>query len=327
MMFYRKRGFTLIELLVVIAIVSVLMALLLPAVQQARESARRARCISHLKQFGLAIHNYHEATNALPLQSTFRPGSTFSGFSAHARLLPQLEQGNLYSQIDFSVGFNMQPAICAARIPLFRCPSDPGDGLRVDGGIAFSPTNYGFSIGTWLAIDQQTGTAGDGAFGVNERRTFDSITDGLSNTIGMAEVKSFWPALMDGGQPAGPDAPPPVSPAQIADWGGTFDPDFCHTQWISGRTLQSGVTTTFPPNTIVPFTTNGKVHDVDFTSARFGPGTNRQGYRVVTARSFHPGVANVLLMDCSVRPVSKSVDTGIWRAMGTRSGGEVHGSF
>jgi hypothetical protein len=91
-----------------------------------------------------------------------------------------------------------QPAICGTRIPLFRCPSDPRDGLRPDAGVQFAPTNYGFSIGTWLAIDQLTGTAGDGAFAVNERRTFASVTDGLSSTLAMAEVKTFIPALLDG---------------------------------------------------------------------------------------------------------------------------------
>jgi prepilin-type N-terminal cleavage/methylation domain-containing protein len=322
-----RRGFTLIELLVVIAIISILVALLLPAVQQAREAARRISCLNHLKQLGLAIHNYHESCSALPLQATFRPGSTFSGFSAHARILPWIDQASLYSQIDYNLSFAAQPAICGTRIPLFRCPSDPRDGLRPDAGVQFAPTNYGFSIGTWLAIDQLTGTAGDGAFAVNERRTFASVTDGLSSTLAMAEVKTFIPALLDGGRPVGPFAPPPDLPSEIAAWGGTFDPDYCHTQWISGRTLQSGVTTTFPPNTVVPYQNAGQSYDVDFTSARFGPGTNRQSYRVVTSRSFHTGVACILLLDGSSRTISSSVDRGVWRAIGTRDNADLPGDF
>lgn len=322
-----RRGFTLIELLVVIAIISILVALLLPAVQQAREAARRLSCLNHLKQIGLAVHNYHQSCSALPLQSTFRPGSTFAGFSAHARILPFIEQAGLYSQVDWNLSFAAQPAICATQIPLFRCPSDPRDGLRPDAGVPFAPTNYGFSIGTWLAIDQLTGATGDGAFAVNERRTFASVTDGLSSTLAVAEVKTFVPALLDSGRPAGPFAPPPDQPSEIAGWGGTFDPDYCHTQWISGRTLQSGVTTTFPPNTVVPFQQAGQTFDVDFTSARYGPGTNRQGYRVVTSRSFHKGAACVLLMDGSSRTISSSIDQGVWRSLGTRDNGDLTGDF
>ncbi|MBL8817351.1 MAG: DUF1559 domain-containing protein [Planctomyces sp.] len=236
-------------------------------------------------------------------------------------------QGNLYSQIDYNVGFAAQPAICKTKVPLYRCPSDPNERTRTDAGVEFYPTNYGFSIGTWLAIDQLTGLAGDGVFGVNERRTFASVVDGLSNTIGVAEVRTFVPALLDGGQPVGPGAPPPVLPSQVAAYGGTFDPDYCHTQWISGRTLQSGVTTTFPPNTVVPYLFDGKIWDVDFTSARYGPGTNRQGYRIVTARSHHSGIVNVMLMDGSVRSVSNSIDQSVWRSLGTRAGGEVVTEF
>jgi prepilin-type N-terminal cleavage/methylation domain-containing protein/prepilin-type processing-associated H-X9-DG protein len=323
----RRTAFTLIELLVVIAIIAILIGLLLPAVQKVREAAARIKCKNNLKQIGLAAHGYHDANRGLPPQATFTVGSTFSGYSIHARILPYVEQGNLHARVDFAAGFAAQPDVCKTRIPLYRCPSDPKDGTRFDGGVEFYPTNYGFGIGTWLGLDQQTGRGGDGAFGYNMTHGFGAVTDGLSNTLAATDVKSFVPALLDGGQPAAPFTPPPDTPAQVVAYGGTFDPDYCHTQWVAGRTLQSGLTTTFPPNTVVPYTTGGVTHDVDFTSARVGPGNPRQSYRVVTARSYHTGGVNALLMDGSVQFVRDSVTQATWRALGTRAGGEVVTDF
>jgi prepilin-type N-terminal cleavage/methylation domain-containing protein len=321
----RRFGFTLVELLVVMAIVGLLVGLLLPAVQAAREAARRLQCSNHLKQLGLALHAYHDTHGGLPLQGTFAPGGSFSGYSVHARLLPFCEMNNLHDRVNYLTGFSAQPEICRLRVPLFRCPSDPQEGTRFDGGVEFYPTNYGFSIGTWLGIDQQTGGAGDGAFGVNQGHRLADIRDGLSQTLAAADVKSFGPALLDGGRPVGPDAPPPDTVEQLLAFGGAFDPDYCHTQWVSGRTLQTGITTTFPPNTRVAYEHLGVTYDVDFTSGRMGPGTNRQGYRVVTARSYHPAIVNALWLDGSVRTVSNAIQQATWRALGTRAGGEVTG--
>src|SRR6202050_4381457 len=97
----NRRGFTLIELLVVIAIIAVLIALLLPAVQSAREAARRAQCVNNLKQFGLALHNYHSTINSLP----WGDGPWWTEWSAHTLLLPYMEQGPIYNAINFGNGF------------------------------------------------------------------------------------------------------------------------------------------------------------------------------------------------------------------------------
>jgi prepilin-type N-terminal cleavage/methylation domain-containing protein/prepilin-type processing-associated H-X9-DG protein len=323
----NRNGFTLIELLVVIAIIAILIGLLLPAVQKVREAAARTKCANNLKQIGLAVHGYHDVNNGVPPQATYNIGSTFSGYSVHARILPYLELGNLANRIDFLVGYAAQPEVCRTPINLYRCPSDPKSGTRFDGGIEFAPTNYGFNIGTWLGLDQLTARGGDGAFGYNMTHNFSAITDGLSTTLCAADVKSFTPALLDGGNPAAPFTPPPNSPSQVVAYGGTFDPDYCHTQWVTGRTLQSGLTVTFPPNTQVLYTTSGITYDVDWTSARIGPNNPRQSYRVVTSRSFHSNGVNALLMDGSVRFVTNSIPMMTWRALGTRAGGEVIGDF
>jgi prepilin-type N-terminal cleavage/methylation domain-containing protein len=211
----REHGFTLIELLVSIAIMGILMGLLLPAMQAARGTARRMNCSNNLKQIGLAIHGFHDVNKGLPPQATYAVGSTFSGYSVHARILPYIEQNSIHDRVDFTRGYAAQPDVCKLKLPIYRCPSDGRDETRRDAGVEFYPTNYGFNIGTWLGLDQQTAQGGDGAFGYNMRHSFSAITDGLSNTIAAADVKSFTPALLDGGQPAAAFTPPPDTPEQV----------------------------------------------------------------------------------------------------------------
>ncbi|MBI1346933.1 DUF1559 domain-containing protein [bacterium] len=128
----RRRGFTLIELLVVIAIIAILIALLLPAVQQAREAARRTQCRNHMKQIGLALHNYHDRHQSFPIGVT----ETNSQLSWHAFILPDLDQAPLYNRFQFQDGiYGSQPngELCLQRIPTYFCPS---------GGIERSPREF-----------------------------------------------------------------------------------------------------------------------------------------------------------------------------------------
>jgi prepilin-type processing-associated H-X9-DG protein len=170
---------------------------------------------------------------------------------------------------------------------------------------------------------------GDGVFVVNRPTTLAEITDGLSGTLGMAEVKTFTPYWRDGGNPSAAAAPIPQTPADLAAYfgAGEFKVDSGHTEWVDARTHQTGFTTTFPPNTMVPYSNGGITHDVDFNSHREGRSATMPTYAVVTSRSYHTGGVNVLMMDGSVRFVRNAITQSLWRALGTRGGNEVVGDF
>lgn len=210
----RGRGFTLVELLVVIAIIGILMALLLPAVQQAREAARRTQCKSNLKNIGLAMHNYHDQHRAFPSAEVH---GIKSGYEAHcdwdgsigcwaAAILPQLEQANVFNQIDFSAypQYTTQEniAVMQMKFPVYQCPSDPYDGVysgwngnplnasramhyfAVSGSVEFSTTHW-----PDYNVPDAHCRPNDGMFYNDSFVRASGITDGLSNTAMMCEVR------------------------------------------------------------------------------------------------------------------------------------------
>jgi prepilin-type N-terminal cleavage/methylation domain-containing protein/prepilin-type processing-associated H-X9-DG protein len=321
-----RQGFTLIELLVVIAIIAVLIGLLLPAVQKVREAANRMKCANNLKQMGLALYNYHDTHGMLPPAGEIIVGNPFTGYSIHARLLPYIEQANLYQLVDLTAPYNSQPTVTAQRIAIYVCPTEVRAEPKVGTPTNF-PVSYGANIGTWLVFDPNNGQHGDGAFGINGRLKLATIFDGLSNTLGFVEVKAYQPALRNGGVPTGPNVPPPANPGDVGGYGGNFATDWSHTEWVNGEVLQTGMTTVFPPNTVVPYTTGGATYDIDFTCQRLGFSTTKQTYVVVTSRSYHPGGVNIALMDGSVRFVANTITQATWRALGTRAGGEVASDY
>lgn len=330
----RRGGFTLIELLVVMSIIAILIGLLLPAVQQAREAARRTQCKNNLKQIGLAVHNYLESKKQLPpsarvdlsVTTTTNNGS----WGVHGRILPYLEQANLYEKVNLEVGWDFQPVINNMKISVYVCPSDPrGDEARSfsDSRPTLFPTTYGFNFGTWFVFDPATGRGGNGAFFPNARLTMANFQrDGTSHTLLAAEVHAWQPYFRNAGpsQTTIPNSPAEAA-ALISGSSGTQFKNTGHTEWPDGRVHHTGFTVTLTPNSVVPVTHNGQTLDVDYNSWQEGKNgsAGNPTYAIITSRSYHTDSVNVVLMDGSVQTVNDNVALSVWRALGTRDGGEI----
>ena len=311
----RRRGFTLIELLVVIAIIAVLIALLLPAVQQAREAARRSQCKNNLKQMGLGIHNYHETYGCIPIADV---NGTSTPISAHARLLPYLDQSPLYNLVDFNVPYNHANNTVArmTELPVFRCPSDPDPLPMAVGG----RNNYYWNAGNGIVMyaSGATGMApSNGVIFHTLRIRFANVTDGLSNTAAMSEkltgdgsngvssprTDTFQP----GTYPTTPDEATQQCNATVVT-------DLTRQGYsnVGGPWLQQYHSTNQYNHVLPP---NGR-------SCMFPPGRI-----ATTANSQHTGGIHTLLCDGSVRFISENLDLGTWRKLGSINGGEVLGEF
>jgi prepilin-type N-terminal cleavage/methylation domain-containing protein len=246
------RGFTLIELLVVIAIVAVLMSLLLPAVQQAREAARRAQCKSNIRQISLALHNYHATYGIFPSGQYFcKPGTDCSnrpffapGWGWSASVLPFVDQAPIFNRLNFSLEMRdaSHVGVLATPIPLFHCPSDRTrrDSLAPS-GFSFrteriATTNYCGNGGSFSVSFEAPAVAKDenwtnGVLGRDSARRFRDITDGVSNTILVGEVIHYdfpWdPTLYGHWDPPSGTACCTLSLARHANWG--MNPGFSGT--------------------------------------------------------------------------------------------------
>ncbi len=313
-----RRGFTLIELLVVIAIIGVLIALLLPAVQQAREAARRSQCTNNLKQIGIALHNYHDTLGRFPLS---RATPATKSYSAQSQMLGFLEQTALFNAINFDLGWALTVNATArsTEVNVFLCPSDPQS--RVPAG--WAGVNYRANEGANIVFG--SGPLSDpgnvnasmgqpnGMFFANEANNLRDARDGTSNTalfsehlkgdysnaVSTADADTYWPQT----NPATADEAMAQCRAinildltyqRVSDVGAP---------WIYGYHSTTHYYHSAPPN---------------HRSCMFPP--NRI---MTTANSAHPGGVNVLIGDGSVRFVKSTVDLAAWRSLGTRNGGEL----
>ena len=268
-----------------------------------------------------------------------------------ARILPFMEEGAIYKAIDFSHsnGSMTLPGsttlLQEVRIGAYMCPSEQNDILST--GNASYPANYAFNEGTWLMYDPSTNTGGNGAFYCNAQLTPGSFTDGLSKTLMTAEVKAYTSDVVsttytDSNLPAMPVTPVPyvdgtsVTGAQqvaglitaggggsLTKLGTTLQANEGHVEWGSGRSLSIAFTTTFTPNTVVPFTDpSGNNYDIDWSNVNEGSLTEPT-FGCLTSRSYHGTGVNASYMDGSVHFVANLVDWSTWQAVSTRAGGEI----
>ncbi len=326
-----RRGFTLIELLVVIAIIGVLIALLLPAVQQAREAARRIHCTNNLKQLGLAVMNYESTHNVLPPQQTMiivgnAQPTSYTSWGISARLAPYMELGPMYDAMNFSLKYSdaTNTTVSYLQIKYLICPSEinttPADSTK-----PFGVSNYGWSVGDWYVFGGGGAPLNRSAFAVNTSRGLAAFTDGLSNTLLAAEVKANQPLYKSCTTPSGigPNTFPPDNPTSATfvaqNYTNGCKADLGHTKWSIGSACYDGFTTALTPNYRVIVSPKGLDIDYDTNDENNGGPT----YAAITARSYHPGGVQVLLGDGGVRFIKSTIGCPTWRALGTIAGGEV----
>lgn len=330
----RPAAVSLVELLVVVGIIGLLVSLLLPAVMAARESARRVSCQHHLQQIGLAMHNYEVANRRFPPSFVW---SHVTSWSIHGRLLPFLEQANAADKVRLDLRWhdpiNLAGGVQTLKVDAFTCPSDPHSEIIYDAGPGegfVRALNYGFNVGTWFVYDPRTQNIGRGCFHPNSFFPAAAITDGLSQTLCSAEVKSYQPCILNTA------TPPHAIPSGVAwintltgaarfELGPSLNDNGGHVEWVDGPVHESGFTATFKPNQKVAYThSDGRTYDIDLSSRYEGTSRTLPTFAAITARSFHAALVNVVNMDGSVHTIADGIDLEVWQAMSTRDGAETY---
>lgn len=319
-----RRGFTLVELLVVIAIIGVLIALLLPAVQQAREAARRSTCVNHLKQLGLAMHNYESTFGIFPYgHQTEVGGNTHRRDCWYQRILPFMEQKALSDAYEDDPGeyvMHVSSDIKKAEVYILTCPSDPnspghggsGDSISFQGNYAMScgPGTYTFDSSTTpptinVTDRNITGTDPGGMFYRESHNTFRDCTDGSTNTLMALEGI--------------------IRKSGVSSWGETGG------YWGGAPHGSFGISVAETPNTSVA----DRLYSCSVTSVPGAPSDapcengNSGGLagRWNFARSYHPGGVNGVMVDGSVHFFTNTINRQTWLKLGLRSDGQVVGDY
>jgi prepilin-type N-terminal cleavage/methylation domain-containing protein/prepilin-type processing-associated H-X9-DG protein len=344
-----RRAFTLVELLVVIAIIGILIALLLPAIQAARESARRAQCINNLKQFGIALQNYHGAKNKFPDGAVMQQIPTQVYGSANAQLLPYFEETSLHDLYDYLQPWEKQKVgVASTTISIFKCPSSSAPNPWFDEllGLAVRDTVYGiseyaYSMGYTDAFCAAPGVRpgripknAQGMFNLGWGSSARTITDGISKTIAMGDASgdSKWILCHGTNCTAADVVPDPLGQAPIATIG-----------WIIGETNSSKYFPILGPKgsifacTIERMNKN-PVTDTfvdygqyigDYGKFRTDPNhyckASYEGglHSASNFRSDHPGGCNFLVADGSVAFLTESIDMAAYRARSTISAEDI----
>ncbi len=341
----HHRAFTLVELLVVIAIIGILIALLLPAVQAAREAARRMQCTNHLKQIGLAAHNHHDVLKCFPAESVgapLPPGLFGSELSFRGRLLPYIEQANISDQIDMhDTDADKLSPLSENRISIYLCPSCSEEYQNFMGTAETEKfTSHYFGVAGALGENPRTKRqyatdpgktffdnmgpfANTGVIYYNSRVNFAGITDGSSNTFLCGEISwngyggyQNWPRGTAPNTGTVPNLPLGIDGAALTSAKGVAE------NWPinAGRKLKSLETITQDYWDAA----NGKLVSVPLTA---GPGVSPMmlsaGHGVSGFGSNHVGGANFSLCDGSVRFVGETTDTKVLMSAASRDGGEI----
>jgi len=312
----QRSAFTLIELLVVIAIIATLVAILLPAVQQAREAARRSTCKNNLKQIGIALHNYHDTYNRLPAGWIVDNGNAAAACYGWAvSILPFMEQTALYDAINMNNPRRLKDlyvatpapadqALLQSKIPSYRCPSDTTpdvNSLQTFGAANHFPVSTSNYIGTVGSISPQvSGTVpnltiprGEGMFFGNSFLGFKDNTDGLSNTIYIGE--------RDGGRSRAATA----TTYKAANWLGIGQQNTNGANGTGGCLARTNFRINYD-------------HALNGAPENMGKGFS----------SLHKGGAQFTMGDGAVRFISENINLGaVFTGLGTRDSGEVVGEF
>jgi prepilin-type N-terminal cleavage/methylation domain-containing protein len=347
-----RRGFTLIELLVVIAIIGVLIALLLPAVQQAREAARRIQCVNNMKQIGIAMHNYHDTAGALP----FGHGPFgWNDWNAQTMLLPYMEQAQVYNSINFSNGISganpgQAPNSTAQRVQInaFVCPSDTNRITTVYGTINYvsnSGSNVqffgsGFNGMFGWVVNSNPDRSGDNTSNLYRTGTsinFRDVIDGLSMTAAFSEKVRGIGADNSTRDSLNPKANTFQYPGTAPTNDTTGAATEANLVWVQ-QTFVPSCRTVNPNTDPLPGTQAygqhwwtghpyaGRYNHVmlpNTNSCLYSINGITNGNGAMPPNSRHPGIVNILFGDGTVRAVKTTVNQQVWWAIGSRNGAEV----